>query len=112
MYPFGCWPVKASIVPSEEAIDGHYHHVKVDPETVGQYTGVLDWNGKRIFEGDYISGSKYKGVVNFGTGCFCVKGRNYRSNPAIDIVINEDVVVVVGNIYDNPELLEVPDDDR
>lgn len=78
---------------------------KVDPLTVGQYTGVTDWNGKRIFEGDYISGRKYKGVVNFGTGCFCVKDGNYFSNLAIDIVINEDVVVVIGNIYDNPDLL-------
>lgn len=83
--------------------------VEVDPDTVGQFTGLPDKDGKRVFEGDVVRYGSRTGYVNFGTGCFCVQDSKTRSNPAIDIVMFSHDVTVIGNIHDH-ELLEVSED--
>ncbi len=86
--------------------------LEVQKETVGQYTGLTDKNGKKIFEGDIVKFCDIKGVINYSTGCYCVKTNKpdwkSRNNPAIDIVLNEyeNELEVIGNIHDNPELLK------
>lgn len=78
---------------------GWTHH-KVIPETVGQFTGLLDKKGKEIYEGDIVV-SKYSnpGEVVFSDGQFCV---NYNGYCAL---IPSDAYETIGNIHDNPELL-------
>lgn len=92
--------------PNHAIAYGIKHHI-VLPETVGQYTGLTDKNGKRIFEGDIITMPKYgkgkhKSLVYFKNGKFAVDGSNYAFK---DICPRN--MEIIGNIHDNPELLKV-----
>lgn len=98
------------ITPDETPI-GKYG--QVIPETVGQYTGMTDKNGNKIFEGDIVHCvSKFDSadmVVIFECGQFRMilaeKYHEYQTNIGY-YDINCFTKEVIGNIYDNPELLE------
>lgn len=89
--------------------------IDVNPSTVGQFTGLKDKNGKEIFEGDITSPG---GVVVFGkigydsswnglTG-FYFKGNYDAEEDFYELQYHfiPDEIEVIGNIHDNPELLE------
>ena len=90
--------------------------VPVLPETVGQYTGLTDKNGVRIFEGDIVHCvSKLDSadmVVIFECGQFRMvlaeKYYEYQTNVGY-YDINCFAKEVIGNIHDNPELLKQED---
>lgn len=87
-------------------------HVAVDPATIGQYTGIKDKNGRRVFEGDILE-SRYdpdypedfcrETVVWHDHGWHFIQD-NYDPEPFLE----ESVLpcsVVAGNIYDNLDLI-------
>ena len=91
---------------------------KVRPETVGQYTGLTDRNGTRIFEGDILNcqlfdrdkaRKSYEVVYEDKLAMFLIKDHNTQAlipNRLMPCCVDIEVEVI-GNIYDNPELLEV-----
>ncbi|HBI5988226.1 TPA: hypothetical protein K8G50_002832 [Listeria monocytogenes] len=80
---------------------------KVDPETVDQYTGLKDKNGKKIFEGDIVNckffDKKITGLIEFIEYMWAVNDRKNRRLYQLNEVSN---IEVIGNIHENPELLE------
>ena len=91
---------------------------EVDPSTVGQYTGLKDKNGKRIWEGDIIDASAEwwdaSGPAGHSSPIIPVEWREYYcgfdpfANYDCDcgVFIYANNCIVIGNIHDNPELLE------
>lgn len=104
-----------------ELFDGEKWRAVI-PETVGEYTGLTDKNGKKIFEGDtvklYDTWGTWRAAVEFGN-----PNGNYtwgwQLKPIGKVDINTDILCwvemeesgayceVIGNIHDNPELMEV-----
>ncbi len=90
-----------------------YDECEVAPETVGQFSGLYDCNGKKIFEGDILkwsNGRMY--VVKFWRGMFyasveeCNEGFLGGFPLHAFTEFEEGKCEIVGNIYDNTELLK------
>ena len=95
--------------------DDNGNSIAVREETVGQYTGLTDKNGTKIFEGDilkvfYYGKSKIFGVVRFGETRFFIddnfKGGCIKAKAPMTEMFSRYEFEVVGNLHDNPELLD------
>lgn len=102
-------------VMSSVSKDDVYQY-EVIPETVGQFTGLHDTNGKEIYEGDILQyigrgadivGKIYYREVTFKEGSFCIYCKDLNIHSPMSGYITNGVLGwdVVGNIHDTPELL-------
>lgn len=83
--------------------DNRHNEWICDPETVCQYTGLTDKNGRKIFEGDIINDIDY-GIMK----CIYLHGSFvwYKEDGfRIECMKYVPVIEVIGNIFDNPELI-------
>jgi uncharacterized phage protein (TIGR01671 family) len=82
----------------------YFQDIPIIPETVGQYTGYDDKNGRQIFGGDIVESGTCVAVVVFEKGAFVLKSNGGYTHKAL--MLNQAVWKVIGNIHDNQEMLE------
>ena len=122
-------------ITQDEWVYGFYENVKleeatihyidgkiVSSKTVGQYTGLTAKNGKKVFEGDIVQAIQAEydedkeqqpivfeviGEMIFEDGCFGLRAKHFVDFYAPMWQEDNVELEIIGNIYDNPELLEV-----
>lgn len=107
IYGYLCDENYINTVDEDEYGEKFTSEMLVDPKTVCQYTGLTDKAGKKIFENDIVTLEDYHGhrtaYVFYGEdyGCWFYGGDRFSD----EYIFNGQQKEVIGNIFDNPELL-------
>ena len=100
---------KKSVLIGEHWEFGETNFINFDEIELMQSTGLKDKNGKEIFEGDILKSNKYTTSVFYERGAYCVKFcRTTNTTVTMNVIsfIEKYKTKIIGNIYENPELLE------
>lgn len=107
----GCWRFAPPLTFCSHST-GLGTKCKIDPNTVGQFTGLKDKNTKDIYEGDVVLSKlkrarKYDKILQicFDDSEYCGKNK-HGSSTSLSLLEEYHTVEVIGNIHDNPELLK------
>ena len=102
-----------------EICTGYFNHrinVQVIPQTIGQFVGLTDKNGKKIFEGDIVKSCESENihvVKYFGNDNYpafdCIPQTPMWECNILSFLVNTEGCEVIGNIFDNPELINLLD---
>ena len=112
---------KAKRIDNGEGVEGYPHRQKdhwtmwqegigvgylIEPNTLCQYTGLLDKNGNKIWENDIVrSGINLVVTWNEKFASWCITKKGWAYNHFFGEAVEAQDCAVIGNIFDNPELL-------
>lgn len=103
------WDENGNLISINYPEGKDYFGYENDDIILMQYTGVRDKNGEEIYEGDIVEWLSAKFEIKWLLSSFCICNRKI-GNLALEIGVNQcgiqNRLIVIGNIYKNPELLE------
>lgn len=110
------WVSIFTVIDDIDENSSEVNEIEVIPETVGQYTGLTDKNGKKIFEGDIVSryvnrlDKRVNASVKNNTtvASWVCEFFLYKDKKEVFLAnrVGKNDCYIIGNIYDNPELLK------
>lgn len=100
--------IKKHWILDGETEDGQRGDYEIDPATLGQYTGLPDKSGKKIFEGDILSDGSYSNIVvrwSERLASFALVREGWLHTHFFGESAEASYYEIIGNIHDNPEMI-------